>query len=503
MKHRKIQEKIVGCLKFLVQVEMVAVDKQLEASQRFLGGVRALASYEDIEQKQLRGLLIALRRSKELSTTQAASFLEAIDAKLWSQSSLEELQREVAAKTSQVEADGERRRMQDFSGIIHFLPQELATMIMEGKGTAEVVLRALCLHAGRLSLRVPSEYTIATLVTLANWKQFCEGMTDKEKYLLLQRQKQFVRKCLSAMDDVTNPLSALPMEFGQLPQELREAAFGVTLPANMAESGAAMMQAARTMPMRQTNRSLSSAASTGRATEDMAADWTTRAITAAVQGAVAASQSLLANGGVAATAARATSGMPDASMEVRPPAMLVLTNAPHAEMAAKEVMPDAETSTGRVAEPQNVSSQDADVGAQHLRDVELQLAALRAVAPKAKAKGKAKSLCKRPAAAKASLRKRPAAALAPMGCSDRTVSKAAKGKSPGKTSTRCPMSAKAKAKRTGATTATATSSRQARREAILAIVPKKVQLQFQNGCSKCRYTNCTVSCWRSRGFVAP
>ena len=130
------------------------------------------------------------------------------------------------------------------------------------------------------------------------------------------------------------------------------------------------------------------------------------------------------------------------------------------------------------------------------------MAALRAVAPKATAKGKAKSLCKRPAT-KASLRKRPAAAMAPKGCSDRKAFAAAKGKSSGKTSTGCPMSAKAKAKRTDPKAATATLSRQARRQAILAVVPKKVQLQFQNGCSKCRYTNCTVSCWRSRGFVAP
>ena len=495
------EEKNVCCLKFLVQAEMVAVEKQLEASQRFLGGVRALASYEDIEQKQLRGLLIALGKSKELSTTQAASLVEAIDARLWSESSVEELQRQVAAKTSQVEGEGERRRMQDFSHIVHFLPQELATMILEGKGTADAILRALCLHAGLLSLRVPSEYTIATFVTLANWKQFCDGMTDKEKYVLLQRQKHFVRKCLSAMDDVTNPLPALPMEFGQLPAHLRDAAFGGSLPVNMAENGVAMMQAARTMPMRGTNRSLSSAASTGRAKEDMTADWTTRAITAAVQGAVAASHSLLAHGGAAATASSATTGLPSAAMEVRPPPLLALTNAPHAEMAAKELMPDVDTSTGRVAAAQ-VSSQDGDEGAQHLRDVESQLATLRAVAPKATAKGKAKSLCKRPAT-KASLRKRPAAAMAPKGCSDRKASAAAKGKSSGKTSTGCPMSAKAKAKRTDPKAATVTLSRQARRQAILAVVPKKVQLQFQNGCSKCRYTNCTVSCWRSRGFVAP
>ena len=115
-------------MKISVQEEMSALEKQLEASQRFLGGVRSLASYEDIQQKQLRGLLIALGKSKDLSTSQAASFVEAIDSRLWSVAAVEELQRQVAAKTSQGEVDSERRRMQDFSQIIHFLTPDLATM---------------------------------------------------------------------------------------------------------------------------------------------------------------------------------------------------------------------------------------------------------------------------------------------------------------------------------------------------------------------------------------
>ena len=76
-------------MKILVQEEMVALEKQLEASQRFLGGVRSLASYEDIQQKQLRGLLIALGKSKDLSTSQAASFVEAIGSRLWSEAAVE------------------------------------------------------------------------------------------------------------------------------------------------------------------------------------------------------------------------------------------------------------------------------------------------------------------------------------------------------------------------------------------------------------------------------
>ena len=78
-----------------------------------------------------------------------------------------------------------------------------------------------------------------------------------------------------------------------------------------------------------------------------------------------------------------------------------------------------------------------------------------------------------------------------------------KGEPKGRTKTSKGCSSKAKAKsmpKGKKKEAALESSREARRQAMLAAVPKKVQLQFQNGCSKCRYTRCTVSCWRSRGF---
>lgn len=44
-------------------------------------------------------------------------------------------------------------------------------------------------------------------------------------------------------------------------------------------------------------------------------------------------------------------------------------------------------------------------------------------------------------------------------------------------------------------------SKDAERKALLAKIPAAVRKQFANGCSKCRYTNCTPSCWRGRGYV--
>ena len=45
--------------------------------------------------------------------------------------------------------------------------------------------------------------------------------------------------------------------------------------------------------------------------------------------------------------------------------------------------------------------------------------------------------------------------------------------------------------------------REARRRAVLAIVPAKLRKKFSKGCSSCRHRAfCTVSCWAKRGFIA-
>eukprot|EP00435_Cladocopium_sp_Y103_P061098 s891_g22.t1 len=43
-------------------------------------------------------------------------------------------------------------------------------------------------------------------------------------------------------------------------------------------------------------------------------------------------------------------------------------------------------------------------------------------------------------------------------------------------------------------------SKDAERKALLSKIPAAVRKQFANGCSKCRYTTCTPSCWRGRGY---
>ena len=110
--------------------------------------------------------LLALDKCQKLSTAQGAAFLEALDHTLWSSSSLEELRLRAAEKTTQVEEASARRALQDFSQLYLFLTEELAAAILTGSMNNDQLLCALCQHAARLSLRAPSEPTIAVMVTL-------------------------------------------------------------------------------------------------------------------------------------------------------------------------------------------------------------------------------------------------------------------------------------------------------------------------------------------------
>ena len=126
----------------LAREAMAAVEKQLEAAQRFLRGVRSLPSYEDIQTKQLKGLLHCLDKVKDLSTAQAGIFLDALDPELWSEEAREKLRLRVAEKISHGEEEGGvRRPMQDFTQIINFLTGDLAAAILGGQASPDRLLR--------------------------------------------------------------------------------------------------------------------------------------------------------------------------------------------------------------------------------------------------------------------------------------------------------------------------------------------------------------------------
>ena len=459
---------------------VAALDKHLESSQRFLTGVRSLSSCADIEKRQLRGLLLALDKCQKLSTAQGAAFLEALDQTLWSSSSLEELRLRVAEKTMQVEEASARRTLQDFSQLYLFLTEELAAAILTGSMNNDQLLCALCQHAARLSLRAPSEPTIAVMVTLANWQKIQQGIGDKAKFMLLHQQKPVLKRYLLAAGDAPTALAALPTDFRQLPDKLRQDAFGDGAPADLTAHAVAFLQAAKSMPLRGTNRAIAaSSAVSQHEHEEETSDWTARMVSAAVRGAMAATR------------------VPDASMNasVRPTDMLAIMDAPRGDredVSVAEVAAPVSTGPGEslavpprtatAAVPLDVSMSPPTVAEQ-----------LAALCGDAQAHKNNRGL-KKPAATVRM--KRPAAAIASTGCDGKKAKagKAAEGQESKK------AKSKAKPKAQTATKPKGQMSREERRRAILAVVPKAMQQRYKDGCSKCRYTRCTVSCWIGRGF---
>ena len=145
-----------------------AFEKAMVAGQKFLEGLRSLPSYKDAQQKQLRALLKQLGSVTDLTTGQSGKILSMLDEKLWDHESLQQLRQQIADKTEQIpgEAQG-RRSLQDFVELPNYLTDSLWQTLLDRKTSGQEALELVCQHAALLGLRLPSESTMAMLLTLA------------------------------------------------------------------------------------------------------------------------------------------------------------------------------------------------------------------------------------------------------------------------------------------------------------------------------------------------
>ena len=169
----------------------------LVAGQKFLEGLRSLPSYKDAQQKQLRALLKQLGSVTDLTTGQSGKILSMLDEKLWDHESLQQLRQQIADKTEQIpgEAQG-RRSLQDFVELPNYLTDSLWQTLLDRKTSGQEALELVCQHAALLGLRLPSESTMAMLLTLAYQGQAL-AMSGKAKFHLQQKQKPLIRKLLA------------------------------------------------------------------------------------------------------------------------------------------------------------------------------------------------------------------------------------------------------------------------------------------------------------------
>ena len=475
----------------------MAVEKSLNACQKFLAGVRSLSSFEDIRQKQALGVSKAIEKVPAFSAGQAASFLGQLQLELWAPSHIEGFREKVAARTKPLESDQIRMVAQDFGMLPHFLTDELAAQIGQKDVNTERLMFQLCHHAALLGLRQASEGTKATLVVMAHWSSCQRGnLAPKEQYELFCRHKPAITKYLIAPADVPL-LSELPVAWQDLDGQLLRKVFPTGKPADMGEVSKEICEFVRRMPLRKDNRLLqdgaskSVLASAGFSSGTLAVDDVCKVV-------AACSQSFQAQ------AERLQFSHAAASVERGSQSLLAICDAPAPEAATKAVP-------------------EQDLGGPKTMTVEEQLSLLRGEMDKNQGKeseqeGETHLRMRKPAAAKAAPkpRGRPRAAPKPKGRPRAKPKADSSARKPLKPSRKRPASATARRgpastgarPRTGSRLGTSTGSlssgkmsRAQRRANVLATVPRKLRLQFKGGCPTCRWTaGCSPSCWFKKGF---
>jgi hypothetical protein len=432
---------------------MAASLKQIEAAQRFLRGIVSLGSFSEIREKQCRGVCHALGKLSMLTAAQAAEWLAALDNELWTAAQVAEFQEAVAAKTKALEEDSIRVILQDFLMLPYYLTEELATMVfVDEEVDRDVVLQKLCSHAARLTLKNASEASKAMLLVLANWR-LVEKMSPQNQYQFYVSKKPLVTKYLAAAAFGGQGLPELPMSWQDLPKDLRQKLFPTGKPAVLTEpSAAAIVQFVRTYPLRKDNKMLlpqaaAQSAQAAHSTDVVSVDAVVKVVEAC---------SRLRPETLRETVGASTRSTGSACEMKRP--MLALEDG---------------TVDGS-SDPRGQAAAHVETVEKQPLTVAQQLAALKTRLPeemnpteKATPSGRkgAKAIAKRPAASLVAKRpatcrrglKRPAAA-APLG-------------------------------------------REAKRQQLLRKIPEDLKRKYKNGCSKCRYTFCTPSCWAGRGFT--
>ena len=234
---------------------MLTSQKQLEAAQKFLRGISKLPTFACVREKQFDAVRKAIEKASGMSTAQAAAWLSAIDETVWDDSQVQGFQTAIAAKTAAAQEESTRPSQQDFMMLPYYLTEELASDILLATVSKEQLLLRLCAHAAKLSLRSATEGTKGVIVALAYWTLFRDGVSYSKQFQIYQQNKPIVTKVLQ-LSPPEVLLSALPMDYRQLPGQLLQSTFPSGAPADMKDLASQILQFARNMPLRKDHRLL-------------------------------------------------------------------------------------------------------------------------------------------------------------------------------------------------------------------------------------------------------
>lgn len=425
-----------------------ALEKQILASQKFLGTVRHLPSFAEARDKQVENLLKKISKSP-FQVEQAAALVELLDDSIWG-SHVDALK---SAATLDDASARKNAPLQDYLALPHYLTAGLWKSLAEDNRS--VALEKLCRHCRRLGLTNASEVSQAMILLLVF---DLEGkMLGSQQWQVTVREKGKVLKFLKqniSQSQLPHVL-VLPQCREECPQDLVTRAVGSDSLIDCQWPYEDLLTRAKDWPMRSTHR--------------------------------------FAQGGVAPTSSLLPAALPHAGgAEVMQQMGKFMAGFLQAQKPTEEVpLPGLKIAAKAVAKPAPAAStQPALLALEDKRDdvpaqgesipstteapptgkgaVAATLAALQQDV-RTEARTTQKSVLKRPAKATKVTMKRPAACLRrPAAVASKVVGE----------------------------------TREDRRlRLIRERVPQDMQRRYRDGCSTCYYRKgCTLSCWTKRGY---
>ena len=200
-----------------------ALEKQILASQKFLGTVRHLPSFPEARDKQVENLLKKISKTP-VQVEHAAALVELLDSSIWG-SHVDALKSAVIVEEA---SQKKNVALQDYLALPHYLTTGLWKAL--GEDTRRLALEKICKHCKLLGLSNPSEVTQAMILVLVF---DVEGhMLGSQQWQVTLREKGNVQKCLkqSVLHSAEHHLLALPQNREECPAELWTRAFGAETP---------------------------------------------------------------------------------------------------------------------------------------------------------------------------------------------------------------------------------------------------------------------------------
>ena len=462
--------------------------KQLDASQRFLRGLQNLPSFAETRTRQFSQILAAVERVQSLSVEETNSILELWQESVWGPESTASFKAQISARTNLIPPGAlGRRPLQNYLALPRYLIASL-WVSLQGREPDEVRLQKLVRHAASLGLRCPTESTFAMLLTLTF--AIHEGaLTEQKQRQVLSEYKPRMKRWLNEPSPA-DYLEVLPEDVTLLPASLVAAAFGQDPRVDCPLDEKHLLRVAMQWPLRQRQSSGSMVAvpanPSWEASTSLVVPLLSGIAACAAQWGQAAASGQGSSTLLPGLVTSGTTGVTLESVQSRAGSSRAMgsgTPVPSGDSGTPvpRVEPEQLRAAGQASSQQKplLALEDRVEQTQehsHVDRVTEQLKYTVAAVAASPTRGKRSesNVKKKPAGKKAAkpVLKKPAGMKRP--------------------------AAQAKA---SVVVSSDAASRAAKRDALLARIPKALKKRYKDGCARCRNRPlCTVSCWRLRGF---